>query len=126
MVAFANPIVQVFLLILLNIVFGIYFIAKRPFFAIGKKEFNNIVYSHNLIVIVIILIILMAFSILNTQLSQGNRVLIGDIIVAFVIYGITANLAYLIYRFYQYAFTNWWKPFVKSELFALNYTVEHF
>ena len=121
--AFANPIVQVFLLILLNIVFSIYFIAKRPFFAVGKKEFNNVVYAHNLIVIVIILIVLMAFGIMNKQLSQGDRVLIGDIIVAFVLYGITANLAYMIYRFYQYAFVNWWKPFVKSELFALNYTV---
>jgi len=67
-VSFGNPVIQIILLILINIAFMVYFIIKKPFFSVKKREFNNEIYIHNLLVVTLINLVLLVFVFLYSQL----------------------------------------------------------
>lgn len=62
---------------------------------------------------------------LGTQLATSVKVMIGDVICAIIIEGAVVNIIYFAFRTYNFHHEKTWKPFVRSELFRLNYTVEH-
>lgn len=66
--SFNNPVIQIILLILINIAYMVYFIVKKPFFSVKKREFNNDIYIHNLIVVTLIDLVLLVFVFLYSQL----------------------------------------------------------
>ena len=60
-----------------------------------------------------------------TELTMADKNIMGLGITLLLIYGITVNIVYFIYRTYNFYFETVWKPFVRSEMFKDNYTVEH-
>ena len=78
---------------------------------------------HNMVVVSLILIVILAFKIQMNSLSSDTKNLMGTIICILTLYGLISNLIYFIYRSYNYYFENLWKKFVQTELFKENYTV---
>lgn len=52
--AFQNPIIQLVLLVLLNTAFLVYLALKKPFFQVKNREYNNKIYIHNLVLIILL------------------------------------------------------------------------
>lgn len=61
----------------------------------------------------------------SSSLSYDNRVLVGNVIAALVTYILTANMLYFGWRTYLWYHEHVWKPFVYSELFKNNYTLQY-
>ena len=101
-IAFGNPVIQVILLILVNIAYAVYLIAKKPFFSVVKREFNNEIYIHNVVVVCLIEVVLLVLVLMYSQLDAPSRVLIGNVICGLILYVATVNLIYLIHRTYLF------------------------
>ncbi len=117
---------QIFFFILANVIYSIYLVMKKPYIRIGWRVFTTEVIVHNVIVISLILIVILAFKIQVNSLSSGEKSLMGTVICLLVLYGMVSNFVYFVYRTYNYYFDNVWKLFVKTEMFKENYTVEHY
>jgi hypothetical protein len=70
-------------------------------------------------------VVLLIFVFMNSQLTTSVKVLIGDIICGIIIEGATVNIIYFTFRTYNYHHEKTWKPFVRSDLFRINYTIEY-
>lgn len=123
--SFDNPVIQLVLLVLINIAFLVYIISKKPFFSVKNREYNNEMYIHNLVVLILIEIILLAFVFLYSGLDTDTRVLIGNFVCALLIEGFTINFIYFVFRTYHFYHHHLWKLFVRSDFFKVNYVVEH-
>lgn len=108
-VSFSNPVIQIILLILINIAYIVYFIVKKPFFSVKKREFNNEMYIHNLIVATLIDLVLLIFVFLYSQLETTTKILIGNVICGLILYGATVNIIYFFYRTYNFYHHYVWK-----------------
>lgn len=62
---------------------------------------------------------------MNSQLDMLSKVTIGNAICALMMEAATVNIIYFIYRFYNYYHHYFWKNFVRSDFFKVNYIVEH-
>lgn len=62
---------------------------------------------------------------MNTAISYDNRLLIGNVVAALVMYSMTANVLYFGFRTYHWYHEHVWRPFVFSELFRENYTLQY-
>jgi len=67
---------------------------------------------------------LLVFVFMSSQLSMLAKVTIGNVICAFIMEGATVNIIYFLYRFYNYYHHYFWKQFVRTDFFRINYTIE--
>jgi heme/copper-type cytochrome/quinol oxidase subunit 4 len=118
-------VIQIILLMLINIAYMIYFIVRRPFYRVKTREYNNEMYIHNLLMITLIELVLLVYVFMASQLSKDTKVLIGDAICGLIMEGALVNIVYFIFRTYNYHHEYTWKPFVRSDMFRINYTFEH-
>ena len=51
--------------------------------------------------------------------------MIAVVISVVVMYGVTVNFGYFVYRTYNYYYDNVWKVFVETDLFKDNYNLEY-
>ena len=123
--AFANPVIQLVLLVLLNVAFLVYLALKKPFFQVRTREYNNRIYIHNLVVVILAELVLMVFVFLYSDLPTANKILVCNFVVAVIIWGFLANIIYFLFRTYNYYHHHLWKRLVRSDFFRVNYIVEH-
>ena len=124
-VAFDNPAAQLVLLMLVAILNIVYFAVFRPYIHIPEEQYNNWAVLHNLSCFMLIMVAMLILQVRSTYFSYDERVMIGNIITGFVMYSMTANVIYFLYRTYRWYFEQIWKPFVYSDLFKENYTLQY-
>lgn len=61
----------------------------------------------------------------NTAFSYDQRIIIGNVIAAVLVYAITVNTGYFMWRAYLWYHDHVWRPFVFSDLFKENYTLQY-
>jgi hypothetical protein len=59
------------------------------------------------------------------QLTTSNKVLIGEAICGLIIEGALVNVLYFYIRTYNYYHQKTWVPFVRSDMFRINYNHEY-
>lgn len=124
-VAFSNGTAQLFMILLLNLLNIVYFAIVKPYIQIPEKQYNNYVVLHNLVLFSLIIIGMIILQLQNNAFSYDIKILIGNIIAGLVVYSMTANTIYFAFRVYNWYYTNLWKPFVLSEIFKENYTLQY-
>ena len=80
---------------------------------------------HNLLLYSLIVIALLVFNMNVNVLSYANKILVGDIIAGLVVYSATVNLIYMGVRAQKWYARYIWKPFVYTEMFQENYTLQY-
>lgn len=123
--SFDNPVIQLILMMLVKIALLVYIGVRRPMFSVRTREYNNEIYMHNLAVLLVVELVLLIMVFLQAQLSSSVKILVGNIVCALFIEGLLVNLGYFYFRTYNYYHHNFWKRFVRSDLFRINYTLEH-
>jgi Na+-driven multidrug efflux pump len=123
--AFANPVIQLILLLLLNAAWLVYLLVKRPLLTVKNREYPNHIYVHNTIVSMLIQFVLLIFVFLYSSLSTSKKVLVCNFVVALIIWGFCVNFGYFVFRTYHYYHHHVWKIFVGSNFFRINYIIEH-
>jgi hypothetical protein len=78
-----------------------------------------------MVVLILIEVVLLVLAFMNSQLTMDSKITIGNVVCALIMEGATVNIIYFIYRFYNYYHHCFWKEFVRTDLFRINYTVEH-
>lgn len=68
---------------------------------------------------------MLVLQVLNIKLTYDERIAVGNLIAGLVIYAVTVNALYFTFRTYNWYHENVWKPFVYSELFKENYTLQY-
>lgn len=124
-VAYDNGAAQLFLVLLLNLINFIYFAKVMPYAHIHGKQYNNYITLHNLVAVSLIILCMIILELRNTYFSYDARVAIGNAIAVLVIYSFTANLIYFLFRAYHWYHDNVWRPFVATEMFLENYTLQY-
>jgi hypothetical protein len=124
-ITFEKGAAQLFLVMLLTLLNMIYFAVIKPYYHVHHRQYNNYLVLHNSAVFILIVAGMIVLEMQNTSLSYDNRVLIGDIIAALVVYSMTANMLYFLFRTYQWYHEHVWRPFVFTELFKENYTLQY-
>ena len=112
--AYENTMIQIFFFILINVLYSIYLIVKKPYIRIAWKQFTSEMIVHNMVVITAILLVILAYKIQLNSLSSDQKNTMGTVMCVFVLYGLISNLLYFAYRTYNYYFEYVWKPFVAS------------
>jgi len=114
-VAFDSPTAQLFLILLMNILMLVYFIAVRPYVLEPRNwQYNNRITIHNYICFSILVILIVVYNTNYNVISYTDRVLIGDIIAGFIIYSATINFIYMLIRAQNWYARHIWKPFVMT------------
>ena len=126
LVCFETATAQLFLILLLTVINLIYFAAIRPYiYCPYNIQYNNRIMIHNLIMYSLIVVALLVFNMNLNVLSYVNKILIGDIIAGLVIYSATVNFIYMLVRAQKWYARYMWKPFVFTEIFQENYTLQY-
>ena len=113
--AFDQASAQLFLILAVNVLLIIYFIAIKPYIHSSHlRHYNNNVTIHNLFCFSILIIIIIAYNMNYNSISYASRLLIGDIICYFIIYSATANFIYMGVRSYLWYYRKVWKPFSQT------------
>jgi hypothetical protein len=123
---YENVIVQIFFIIVVNLIYAIYLLVKKPYIRVGWKQFTSEIIVHNMAVITLTLILILIFKVQMSSMTTEGRNSLGLGICLSIVYGLTSNLVYFAYRTYNFYFDNIWTKFVSSDLFKENYTLEHF
>ena len=124
-VSFENSAAQLVLLMLITILNGLYFIVFKPYVHIAGEQYNNNMCIHNMVAYLLILTTMFLLDVLSNSLSYDQRVMLGNIVAALVVYSMTANVVYFAFRVYNWYFYNVWQVFVYSDLFKDNYTLQY-
>ena len=56
---------------------------------------------------------------------MDSKLLISNIIVTLILEDCLLNFVYFIFRIYNYYHHQFWKPFLRSDFFRVNYILEH-
>jgi hypothetical protein len=103
-ICYDNSIVQSLFFIIINIVYALYIVLKRPYIKIGTKILTNEIIIHNMIVVSIILLILLIFKVQVNTLLMSDKLLIANVICIVILEGVTVNFIYFFYRIYGHYF----------------------
>lgn len=124
-VAFDNGAAQLFLMLLLTLLNIIYYAAVKPYIHISEKQYNNYLVLFNLVLFSCIVIVMAALQLQSNSLSYSSRVIMGSVLAGLVILSMTVNAIYFIFRAWGWYHDYVWKPFVYSEVFKENYTLQY-
>lgn len=124
-VSFDNGSAQLFLILLLNLVNIIYYAKVQPYAHIHWKQYNNYIILHNLASVSLIIICIIILELRNTYFTYDTRVTFGNIIAGLVMYSFTVNIIYFFFRAYHWYHDNVWRPFVATDMFMENYTIQY-
>lgn len=65
------------------------------------------------------------FVFVYSGMEVDTRVMICNIVVVLIIEGFSVNIVYFFFRTYNFYHHYVWKTFVRSDMFKINYTLEH-
>lgn len=98
--SFSNPTAQLLLLIALYLLYMGYLIRVKPYIYKKNNYFlKSWLLIANCVTFVLLLIVMLTFVVKYTQFSQTNRVLLGDVACYLVLFLLTYNIMFFIYRF---------------------------
>lgn len=104
----------------------VYFSAIRPYVHCPYNvQYNNRMVIHNLLIFSFIVIAILVFNMNLNVLSYEHKILIGDILAGLIIYSATVNFIYMGVRAQKWYSRYIWKPFVFTEMFQENYTLQY-
>lgn len=125
--SFDNPLAQLLLVLAIELCRLGYFIRVKPYiYKKNKYMLRNWLSIANAVVVSFVLIALTVFQVKYTQLSQADRVTLGDVACYLITFLLTYNFVFFGYRFYEEWHYKVWRPFVYSECFKENFPIEHF
>lgn len=125
--SFDNPLAQLLLLLAIEICRLGYYAKVQPYiYKKNKYMLKNWLAIANNAMMSLILIAMTIFEIKYTQLSQADRVMLGDVACYLITLLLTYNVLFLCYRFYEEWHFKVWRPFVYSDCFKENFPIEHF
>jgi drug/metabolite transporter (DMT)-like permease len=110
--AYENVIVQIFFIIVVNLLYAIYLLLKKPYIRVGWKKFTSEMIVHNMAVITLTLMLILIFKVQMSSMTPEGRNSFGLGICLSIVYGLTSNLVYFAYRTYNFYFDNIWRKFV--------------
>ena len=116
---------QLFLVLLITVINMVYFAVIKPYYHAHHRHYNNYLVLHNLVLFSFIVVSMIILELQNTALTYDNRVLIGDIMAGLIIYSMSVNVLYFLFMTYHWYHENVWRPFVFSDLFKENYTLQY-
>lgn len=76
-----------------------------------------------MLIITLTLLLILIFKVQMNSMSSNDKNNMGLGICLIVVYGLTSNFIYFVYRTYNYYFDNVWRIFIESDIFKNNYTV---
>lgn len=98
--SFSNPTAQLLLLIALYLLYMGYLIRVKPYIYKKNNYFlKSWLLIANCVTFILLLIVMLTFVVKYTQFSQTNRVLLGDIACYLILFLLTYNIMFFIYRF---------------------------